>query len=109
MNNAINDITKPKEVIKEELSYTLVYENGQKVILVRARDIEKKLDGTVHTVLTDIADWPGATPHDEKKEREKITILDLSEQGLYNFNFTLYPNLETLDISNNNFEYFSNF
>nr|CAG8493008.1 5786_t:CDS:10 [Entrophospora candida] len=104
MDNPIDDLNNVSEVKEERLSYTLTYENSQKIILVRSFSEEKGLDGNVHSVLTDIPDWPGGNPHNEQEERKKITFLDLSNQELYNFDFSRYPELEELDISNNNFD-----
>ncbi|KLL05258.1 MAG: ATP-dependent protease La [Mycoplasmataceae bacterium RV_VA103A] len=100
-DKAIADINNIKEVIKTPTEYKLIYQEGQKIILVRSLSKEKGLDGIEHTVFTDVPDWPGATPHDHQEERQKITFLDLNSQDLYNFDFSRYPDLEILDIGNN--------
>jgi hypothetical protein len=56
MKNQIADPSVVKEVIKDEKSFILNYENGQKITLVRFHDQEKGLDGIVHDVFTDISD-----------------------------------------------------
>jgi hypothetical protein len=56
MEKPIADPNTVKEVIKEEKSFILNYENEQKITLVRFHDQEKGLDGIIHDVFTDIPD-----------------------------------------------------
>ncbi|MEG7978916.1 MAG: hypothetical protein NY202_03265 [Mollicutes bacterium UO1] len=56
MRKPITDFNNPTKVEKNDSSYVLTYEKGQKITLVRCKSEEKGLDGVVHNVFTDVAD-----------------------------------------------------
>lgn len=102
--NLIHDLRNIAEQKESRVSIELTYQGGQKIVLAKEREELKDPTGFVHTVFTDIADWPGNNVEEIRDERNEQTILDLSGRDLRNYDFSSYPSIEVLDISNNDFD-----